>query len=280
MELIKKRPKTVSIKRSEFVSVKKKQNLLTRKMEEMQDCLALLAKINFNLSIREVQIIGVILSAAGVLVGLLLHNVYVAVMLMITFPILGWEYLIIKKGSVENFIDSQVIKYAELIKNSYMTTNNIMDSIRNNMRRFDEPIKSVFSEFVDEVDIYNYSIKDAFNRMNQKLESTSLKEFTDQLVYCDNDRRFINSLEVTVQHLNDKREFMQRWEFTKKDIMNKYTFMLLLVNGMTLFMLLGYGDISAVFLSSYWSKPLIAIYILIQIIVTIMVLRKVNKLKI
>lgn len=267
MELIKKRPKTVSIKRSEFVSVKKKQNLLTRKMEEMQDCLALLAKINFNLSIREVQIIGVILSAAGVLVGLLLHNVYVAVMLMITFPILGWEYLIIKKGSVENFIDSQVIKYAELIKNSYMTTNNIMDSIRNNMRRFDEPIKSVFSEFVDEVDIYNYSIKDAFNRMNQKLESTSLKEFTDQLVYCDNDRRFINSLEVTVQHPNDKREFMQRWEFTKKDIMNKYTFMLLLVNGMTLFMLLGYGDISAVFLSSYWSKPLIAIYILIQIIV-------------
>lgn len=280
MELLRKKPKTVSLKRNEFVSVKRKQNFITRKIEEMQDCLALLAKINFNLSMREVQIIGVILMAAGFVVGILLKNIYVAVMLMITFPVLGWEYLIIKKGSVENFIDSQVIKYAELIKNSYMTTNNIMDSIRNNMRRFDEPIKSVFSEFVDEVDIYNYSVKDAFGRMNQKLQSTSLKEFTDQLIYCDNDRRFINSLEVTVQHLNDKREFMQKWEFTKKDIMNKYTFMVILVNGMTLFMLLGYGDISAVFLGSYWSKPLIAVYILIQIVVTIMVLRSVNNLKI
>lgn len=270
----------VSIKRNEFVTVKKKQHFLAAQYEELQDSLLLLAKINFNLSMRDVKIIMLILMTIGILGGIVVKNSYVAIMMAIALPLLFWEYLIIKKDSVEVYIDSQVIKYAELIKNSYLTTGNIKDSIQNNLRRFEEPIKSVFSEFVDEVDIYNYAVKDAFHRMNKKLQSPSLQEFTEQLIYCDNDRRFINSLEVTVQHLNDKREFMQRWEFTKKDIISKYTFMLMLVNGMTIFMLLGYGDISAVFLDSSWSKPLIAIYILIQIVTTVLTLRKVNGLKV
>lgn len=277
MELIRKKPKSISIKRSEFVSVQKKQNPFSRKMEEMQECLQLLAKINFNLSMRDLKIVMLILAAIGFLGGVMIQNKYVSILFVFAFPMMFWEYLLIKKGSVEAYLDSQIIKYAELIKNSYVTTGNIKDSIQNNLRRFDEPVKSIFAEFVDEVDIYNYSVKDAFARMNQKLDSPSLKEFTEQLIYCDNDRRFINSLEVTVQHLNDKRDFLQRWQFTQKDIMNKYLFMLALVNGMSLFLLFGFGDIADVFMNSNASKLVIAIYVLIQVVVTIIVLKRVNK---
>lgn len=272
--------KTINVKRNEFVAIKSKQNVMARKLSEIESSLVLLAKVNFNLQKRDLQIILMVLFGAGIILGVLLKNTYIAVMLCIALPVIFLEWLNIKKDNIANYIDSQVIKYAELIKNSYMTTNNLKASIEGNIRRFEEPLKSIFTDFLEEVDIYNYPMDEALGRMNQKIESKSLKEFTEQLALCDKDRRFINSLQATVRYLSDKRLFMQKWDFIKKDIMQKYVTMLVICNGMTLFMIFGFTDISALFLGSSFSKPIIALNILIQILVTLKTMRTINNVKV
>lgn len=259
--------------------LKAKKSYIEKKKEQIEQSLEMMAKINFNISLKQVKYILLGLAFLGLLIGLVTKNIFLMLILIFFLPWVFTEYLYIKKSSIQTILDNQIIKYAGLIKNAYIGNQNIKQSIILNIPIFDEPIKTLFQEWIEDIDIYNYSYKEAFDRLNAKFESKSLKEFTDQLIMCERDRTYMTSLEATVGQLNDRRAFMTKWEFKKQNILKKYFFMLSMIVFMTFVVFYGYGNISDVFIASSIFKPVIAIYMLIILLSTVYVLKQVSNVK-
>lgn len=269
-----------NLKRDKFIKGDKKETLISKSIDSVRENIEFLNKVNYNLSENEVKIIMSILIIAGIMLGLIMKNPYISFILTFLFPVSYLEFLNFQKNQVALRIEKQIIKYSELIKNSYLATHDIRRSIKENMDRFEEPIKTLFTEFITEVEIYNYYPKDAILNMNKKIQTPSLKKLTEQLSLCEEDRRFDVSLEATAALLGDRKSFLTSWEYKANEILRTFIVLLLLINGLFAFMLFGYGDIGIHFIQSVLFKPMIAIFILLQGVSTLLVLRRINSINI
>ena len=274
-----KKKKFVNAKKKKFIKSKPRVGFFQKKVFEITQSLELLAKINFRISWRTLKIILLLLSALGIVLGVGFRNVLLGVILGIAFPMLFIEYLSLKKSDIESYIEKQVTQYAELIKNSFISTNSVMQSIKTITPRMSEPSRTIFQELITEVEVYNYSVEFALNHMCAKLESNSLSELTQQLVLCQRDQRFISSLQTTTKFMADKREFLQMWEYKIKSMYQKLSFMVFLVNAMAVSAFFMYRDIFEYFLNSRASKIVIPIFILMQLIAVIRASKKIKNMQ-
>ena len=272
--------KISNIKRDRFIRKKKSNNFIVKKLDEARENIEFLNKVNYNLNMNEIKIILVILAIAGIFLGLIFKNLYISISMVIIFPLSYLEYLNFMKNQVAIRVEKQVIKYSELIKNSYLANHDIRRAIKENMNRFAEPIKSLFEEFIREVEIYNYFPKEAILNMNTKIQTPSLRKLTEQLALCEDDRRFDNSLQATTMLLNDRKSFLTMWEYKAKNMIQIFITTVILMDALVLLMLFGYGEIGREFMKHFLFKPLLAIFLVMQSILLLQVLRKVNSINI
>lgn len=272
--------KVNNVKRDMFIKKKKSTNFISKKLDEAIENIEFLNKVNYNLNINEIKIILVILSIAGIFLGFLLRNFYISISMLVIFPLAYLEYLNFMKNQVAIRIEKQVIKYSELIKNSYLANHDIRRAIKENMSRFAEPIKSLFEEFIREVDIYNFYPKEAILNMNKKIQTPSLKKLTEQLALCEDDRRFDNSLQATTMLLNDRKSFLTMWEYKSKTMIQIFITTIILMDFLILLMLFGFGEIGREFMKHFLYKPLLALFLVMQALLLLQVLRKVNSINI
>ena len=148
------------------------------------------------------------------------------------------------------------------------------------MNRIAEPRKPIVEEFIREVEIYNYFPKEAILNMNTKIQTPSLRKLTEQLALCEDDRRFDNSLQATTMLLNDRKSFLTMWEYKAKNMIQIFITTVILMDALVLLMLFGYGEIGREFMKHFLFKPLLAIFLVMQSILLLQVLRKVNSINI
>lgn len=277
MALFKK--KKLSEKRKAFIKAKPKRNPIQNVYTQLIESFELLSKVNYRLSIKEFYYILLLLAFLGIAIGVLLKNYLLSLVFLISFPLLGVQYIVLKRKEVESYIERQVISYAELIKNSLLTSNSVLVSIKDITPRMQEPLKTLFNELISEVDIYNYSTGQALFRMNQKLQSASLKEITEQLILCDRDIRYITSFQTTTAFLNDKKEFMQLWDYRVRDISQKLFTLVLLLNILVSLSYFAFPDMVRTFLENPISKVIVSLFILIQVLVVFLVLDRIKNVQ-
>lgn len=269
-----------NIKRSMFAKKRKSNNFISKKIDELTSNIEFLNKVNYDFSMNEIKVILIILSIAGIVLGIIFKNIFISITMFIIFPICYLEYLNFMKNQIAIRIEKQVIKYSELIKNSYLANHDIRRAIKENMNRFAEPIKSLFDEFIKEVEIYNYFPKDAILNMNKKIETPSLKKLTEQLALCEEDRRFDNSLQATTMLLNDRKSFLTIWEYKSKTMIQVFASTIVLMNVLIALLVYGYGNIGATFSKHFLFKPMLAIFMTMQAVLFLKMLRKVNSITI
>lgn len=273
------KPKKRNLKKEKFLKITPKQSKLTKFTNSITETFDLLSKINYKMKLKEFVILTVLVSAIGILIGVLLKNVFLSLLLAVAFPLIAFELLFLKRKEIENYIERQIITYAELLKNSFLTTGSVILSIKEITERMEEPCKDIFVNMVNEVDIYNYSVKESLLRMNDRLKSQSLKELTEQLILCDRDSRYITSLQTAVAFMNDKKEFMAMWDYRVKDISQKLITLIAILNILVIMSYFTFPDMIKIFLAADVSKILLAIYLLIQLIVFLRVMKKIQNVQ-
>lgn len=250
-----------------------------KKKNEIIEAINLFSKIALNITYREVLFCIVFSSIIGLLIGVFSKSFLITISLTVGVPIIFIEFLLFTKKNIEIKIEKQIISYAELIKNSFIYTNSIITTIKEITPRVADPIKTVFNEFIDDIEIYNISNKNALERMKNKLNFETLNSLIEQLILCESDRRFITSFTTTVQFLSDKRAFLLMYEFKIKEMLNIFTLMLCMINGMLLSLYFILNEVVVIFLENPISKILISIYIILQIFITYRTLEKIINTK-
>ena len=149
--------------------------------------------------------LSLILFAVGAVLALLMDNVYMVPIMGIGFSLLPMWYLRSSATSYKKHLNDELETAISIITTSYLRTEDIIRSVRENLPYINEPVKANFEAFVYETELINANITSAINSLKIKIPNRVFHEWADILIQCQSDRSMKNTLPTISQKFSDIR---------------------------------------------------------------------------
>lgn len=146
-----------------------------------------------------------ILFAVGGALALLIGNVYMVPIMGIGFSLLPIWYLRSTAASYKKHLNEELETAISIITTSYLRTEDLIRSIRENLPYINEPVKVNFEAFVYEAELINANTTSAINSLKMKIPNRVFHEWANILIQCQSDRSMKNTLPTIAQKFSDVR---------------------------------------------------------------------------
>lgn len=184
--------KKISIRKQvEYVTGKQKQNFITTNFSEAR---FIMMQSGQSKRVRQIEILSVVLGAVGVVLALLLGNVFLIPTLGVGLALLPSWYVKLTENFLRKHLNSELEVALSTITTSYVRNDNLVLAVEENLRYLNAPVKQVFTKFVNENKLINSNIMYGLQKMKTGLDSPVFHEWCDAMIQCQNDR----NLKVTL----------------------------------------------------------------------------------
>ena len=167
------------------------------------DTKKLLCKTGKSSLYTAVIAMSVILPVIGAMISIAANNIYllpVAVVIGVYTPPL---LILSRKGSLIRGLNDAVNHAVGVISNTYIETEDIVMSFKDNLAMLKEPVKTPCYEFVAEASYLQANIPMALGHLKEKVESDPFHEWCDILVGCAENKDLKYVLPVISDKIND-----------------------------------------------------------------------------
>ena len=152
-----------------------------------------------------VKRLSLILFAVGAVLALLIGNVYMVPILGIGFSLIPIWYLRSTAASYKKHLNEELETAISIITTSYLRTEDLIRSVKENLPYINEPVKANFEAFVYEAELINANITSAINSLKMKIPNRVFHEWCGTLIQCQSDRSMKNTLPTINQKFSDVR---------------------------------------------------------------------------
>lgn len=149
--------------------------------------------------------LSLILFAVGAVLALLIGNVYMVPILGIGFSLIPIWYLRSTATSYKKHLNEELETAISIITTSYLRTEDLIRSVKENLPYINEPVKANFEAFVYEAELINANITSAINSLKMKIPNRVFHEWCGTLIQCQSDRSMKNTLPTINQKFSDVR---------------------------------------------------------------------------
>lgn len=149
--------------------------------------------------------LSLILFALGAVLALLINNVFMVPILGIGFSLAPVWYLRSTAGTYKKHLNEELETAVSIVTTSYLRTEDIIRSIKENIPSVNEPIKSHFEAFVYEAEMINANLISAINSLKMKVPNRVFHEWANTLIQCHSDRTMKHTLPAVIQKFSDIR---------------------------------------------------------------------------
>lgn len=184
--------------------------------------IAALELSNSNLTYSQYLKVAIGFAGAGVAVGFLLNNILLSGILAAGFLFIPLLVLYIKQAGYTVHLNKQVQSALSMITNSYMQSDNIIRAVKENITRLEDPLASIFSEFLAANTFIDANITKNIRDMKSKVDNNFFAEWCDTLVLCQNDRELKYILPTIVQKMSDVQEMQEELNTMMYSIYKEY----------------------------------------------------------
>jgi tight adherence protein B len=146
-----------------------------------------------------------LLFAVGTVLALLLNNVYMVPILGIGFSLFPVWYLRSTAASYKKHLNEELEMSISIITTSYLRTEDLIRSVRENLPHIGEPVHAIFEAFVYEAELINANTTSAINSMKMKVPTRVFHEWANILIQCQSDRSMKHMLPTIAQKFSDVR---------------------------------------------------------------------------
>lgn len=136
--------------------------------------------------------LSLILFAVGAVLALLIGNVYMVPILGIGFSLIPIWYLRSTAASYKKHLNEELETAISIITTSYLRTEDLIRSVKENLPYINEPVKANFEAFVYEAELINANITSAINSLKMKIPNRVFHEWCGTLIQCQSDRSMKN----------------------------------------------------------------------------------------
>ena len=152
-----------------------------------------------------VKQLSLLLFAVGAVLALLLNNIYMVPIFGIGFSLVPVWYLRSTAATYKKHLNEELEMSISIITTSYLRTEDLIKSVKENLPFINEPVKSIFSAFVSEAELINANLVSAINSMKMKVPNRVFHEWCNILIQCQSDRSMKQTLPTITQKFSDVR---------------------------------------------------------------------------
>jgi len=143
--------------------------------------------------------------AVGCLAALLLGNAFLVPVLGLAFSYIPVFYVRATAGTYKKQLNSELETALSIITTSYLRTEDILTSVKENIGFINPPVRAHFEEFITESELINANTVSALNRLKLKIPNVIFHEWVNTLIRCQSDRTMKNTLLSSIQKFSDVR---------------------------------------------------------------------------
>lgn len=147
----------------------------------------------------------VVLFAIGAVQALLINNVFLVPVMAIGFSLIPVWYLRNTAATYKKHLNEELETAISIITTSYLRTEDLIRSVKENLPYISEPVKTNFETFVYEAEMINANITSAINSLKMKIPNRIFHEWCNILIQCQADRCMKQTLPTIVQKFSDVR---------------------------------------------------------------------------
>lgn len=152
-----------------------------------------------------VKRLSLILFAVGAVLAMLIGNVYMVPIMGIGFSLAPIWYLRSTAASYKKHLNEELETAISIITTSYLRTEDLIRSVRENLPYINEPVRANFEAFVYEAELINANTTSAINSLKMKIPNRVFHEWANILIQCQSDRSMKNTLPTIAQKFSDVR---------------------------------------------------------------------------
>ena len=205
---------------------KKKSKKLSLVITRIKDALTATGKgAKFSLALTA----SLVLMAVGCVIAFTIGNPFLIPVLAIALAMIPFGFVRKTVASYNIQVKSELETALSIITTSYVRSDNIIESVNENLKYIKPPVKEIFQSFVDECGYVSSDVKRAIKNLREKVSDTVFTEWCDILLACQDDRTLKDTLMPTVAKLTDIRIVNSEIKSTLADARREYIIMVGLV---------------------------------------------------
>ena len=214
--------------RSRNLRGNKKKHRLYRTLEKMKTALAVTGK---SKQFTIVCWASLVLFAAGIIVSVLIDNIFLMPVLSVAFALIPFFYTTSTLSYYEKNTKEELETALSIITTSYVRSDDIVAAVRENIKYIKPPLRDVFKSFEGEATAISSNIKRALYKLKSMVDNEIFWEWCDTLIECQDDRTLKDTLSPIVAKLTDVRIVNSELKTMLSSARNEYWFMVALVVG-------------------------------------------------
>ena len=206
----------------------KKKKSLYKTLLKMKTSLAVTGKSG---QFTAVCFLSLLLFAAGIIVSILIKNVYLMPALSAAFALLPYFYVSSMLSYYEKHTKEELETTLSIITTSYIRVGDIVTAVRENLRYIKSPLREIFASFEFEATALTSNMTRAILNLRNKIDDDIFDEWCDTLIQCQDDSTQKDTLLSVVGKLADVRQVNSELSAMLATARNEYWVMVALVVG-------------------------------------------------
>lgn len=170
-----------------------------------------------------------ILFAVGTMLSLLLDNVYMVPIMGIGFSLIPIWYIRSTATVYKKHLNEELETAISIITTSYLRSDDLMRSIKENLPFINPPVKANFETFIYEAEMINASLISGINSLKMKVHHQVFHEWCNTLIQCQSDRSMKHTLPTVIQKFSDIRVVQAELDATMNEPRREAITMMFLV---------------------------------------------------
>ncbi|HCG68646.1 MAG TPA: hypothetical protein DEW22_08230 [Clostridiales bacterium] len=206
----------------------KKKHGLYRKLLNMKNALTVTGK---SKQFTVVCCVSLLLFAGGIILSLLLNNVFLMPVLSVALALVPFFYTSSTLSYYEKHTKEELETTLSIVTTSYVRNDDIVSAVRENLKYIKPPLRKVFMAFEGEATAISSNVKHALYSLRDKVDDEIFREWCDALIQCQDDRTLKDTLLPIVGKLTDVRIVNSELKTLLTAARNEYWTMVALVIG-------------------------------------------------
>ena len=207
---------------------KKKSRKITKALLHMREALTATGKSNqFTVTCAA----SLMLMIAGCIVAVLIDNFFMIPVFAIAFASLPFLFARNTISAYDKHIREEMETALSVVTTSYIRTDDIVTSVKENLTNLKPPIRDIFAGFVGDAMMVSSDTKAALRNLRERIDNDIFAEWCDTLIACQDDRTLNDTLLPIVSKLTDVRIVNNELKTMLDAVRNEYLTMVLLVVG-------------------------------------------------
>ena len=207
---------------------KKKSRKITKALLHMREALTATGKSNqFTVTCAA----SLMLMIAGCIAAVMINNFFMIPVFALAFASLPFLFARNTIAAYDKHIREERETALSVVTTSYIRTDDIVTSVKENLTNLKPPIRDIFAGFVGDAMMVSSDTKAALRNLRDRIDNDIFAEWCDTLIACQDDRTLNDTLLPIVSKLTDVRIVNNELKTMLDAVRNEYLTMVLLVVG-------------------------------------------------